>query len=48
MIVFRHPEVVARPLAGRPLMLTTYLLRPTSPLFFIVTGNSTVFVTNGR
>jgi DNA-binding transcriptional LysR family regulator len=25
---FRHPEVVARPLAGRPVMLTTYLLRP--------------------
>lgn len=28
MMVCRHPEVVARPLAGRPLMLTTYLLRP--------------------
>ena len=28
MMICRHPEVVARPLAGRPLMLTTYLLRP--------------------
>ena len=28
MMVCRHPEVVARPLAGRPIMLTTYLLRP--------------------
>jgi DNA-binding transcriptional LysR family regulator len=28
MLVCRHPEVVARPLARRPLMLTTYLLRP--------------------
>jgi DNA-binding transcriptional LysR family regulator len=28
MMVCHHPEVVARPLAGRPLMLTTYLLRP--------------------
>jgi DNA-binding transcriptional LysR family regulator len=28
MMVCRHPEVVARPLAGRPLMITTYLLRP--------------------
>ena len=28
MMVCRHPEVVARPLAGRPLMLTTHLLRP--------------------
>ncbi len=27
MMICRHPEVVARPLAGRPLMLTTYLLR---------------------
>lgn len=27
MMVCRHPEVVARPLAGRPLMLNTYLLR---------------------
>ena len=27
MMVCRHPEVVARPLAGRPLMLTTHLLR---------------------
>lgn len=25
---FRHPEVVVRPLAGRAVMLTTYLLRP--------------------
>ena len=25
---FRHPEVVTRPLAGRPVMLTTYLLHP--------------------
>jgi DNA-binding transcriptional LysR family regulator len=25
---FRHPDVVARPLAGRAVMLTTYLLRP--------------------
>ncbi len=28
MMICRHPEVVARPLAGRPIMLTTYLLRP--------------------
>ncbi|MDO8890735.1 MAG: LysR substrate-binding domain-containing protein [Sulfurimicrobium sp.] len=28
MMVCRHPEVVARPLAGRAFMLTTYLLRP--------------------
>lgn len=28
MMICHHPEVVARPLAGRPLMLTTYLLRP--------------------
>lgn len=28
MMVCRHPEVVARPLAGRALLLTTYLLRP--------------------
>lgn len=28
MMVCRRPEVVARPLAGRPLVLTTYLLRP--------------------
>ncbi len=28
MMICRHPEVVTRPLAGRPLMLTTYLLRP--------------------
>jgi DNA-binding transcriptional LysR family regulator len=28
MTVCRHPEIVSRPLAGRPLMLTTYLLRP--------------------
>ncbi|HEY4688744.1 MAG TPA: LysR family transcriptional regulator [Anaerolineae bacterium] len=28
MTVCRHPEVVARPLAGRALMLSTYLLRP--------------------
>ena len=28
MMICRHPEVVARPLAGRPLMLNTYLLRP--------------------
>jgi DNA-binding transcriptional LysR family regulator len=28
MMVCRHPEIVARPLAGRPLMLTTYLLKP--------------------
>lgn len=27
---FRHSEVVARPLAGRAVMLTTYLLRPDS------------------
>ena len=27
---FRHPEIVARPLAGRAVMLTTYLLRPDS------------------
>jgi DNA-binding transcriptional LysR family regulator len=27
---FRHPEVVARPLAGRAVTLTTYLLRPDS------------------
>ncbi len=27
---FRHPDVVARPLAGRAVMLTTYLLRPDS------------------
>jgi DNA-binding transcriptional LysR family regulator len=25
---FRHPEVVVRPLAGRAVMLTTYLLQP--------------------
>lgn len=25
---FRHPDVVARPIAGRSVMLTTYLLRP--------------------
>lgn len=30
MIVCRHPEVVARPLAGRAHLLTTYLLRPVS------------------
>ena len=24
----RHPDVVARPLAGEPVLLTTYLLRP--------------------
>lgn len=28
MMVCRHPEVVARPLAGRAHLLTTYLLRP--------------------
>ncbi len=28
MMVCRHPEVVARPLAGRTHLLTTYLLRP--------------------
>lgn len=28
MAVCRHPEVVARPLAGRPLVLTTSLMRP--------------------
>ena len=28
MTVCHYPEVVVRPLAGRPLMLTTYLLRP--------------------
>ena len=28
MTVCHYPEVVIRPLAGRPLMLTTYLLRP--------------------
>lgn len=28
MMVCRHPEVVARPLAGRAIMLITYLLRP--------------------
>lgn len=28
MMVCRHPEVVARPLAGQALLLTTYLLRP--------------------
>lgn len=28
MTVCKYPEVVFRPLAGRPLMLTTYLLRP--------------------
>lgn len=28
MMVCRHPEVVARPLAGRALLLTTYLLHP--------------------
>jgi DNA-binding transcriptional LysR family regulator len=28
MMVCRHPEVVTRPLAGQPLMLTTHLLRP--------------------
>lgn len=28
MTVCRHPEIVARPLAGRALMLSTYLLRP--------------------
>lgn len=36
MMICRHPEVVARPLAGRPLMLTTHLLRlntePSEPL----------------
>jgi DNA-binding transcriptional LysR family regulator len=26
----RHPEIVARPLAGKPQVLTTYLLRPNS------------------
>jgi DNA-binding transcriptional LysR family regulator len=30
MTICRHPEVVARPLAGRPFKLTTYLLRPDS------------------
>ena len=28
MTACRHPDVVTRPLAGRPLLLTTYLLRP--------------------
>ena len=36
MMICRHPEVVARPLAGSPIMLTTYLLRhntePSEPL----------------
>lgn len=36
MMINRHPEVMARPLAGRPFMLTTYLLRldaePSEPL----------------
>jgi DNA-binding transcriptional LysR family regulator len=30
MAICRHPEVVARPLAGRPISLTTCLLRPES------------------
>lgn len=30
MMVCRHPEVVARPLAGRAHLLTTYLLRPSA------------------
>ncbi len=30
MMVCRHPEVVARPLAGRAHLLTTYLLRPST------------------